>query len=221
MAVQYWISLLLSLEAAATLVSSPFVGYASDLLHSRRLTLLAGVVLLGAAMIVVGLSHSVHGMVAGRILQGVSSAVIHVVSSAALLDCAPDDAVGQYLGYSGAATNLGFLSGPLLGGVVFRYLQWDGLFAIVGAILFLNLAVPLAMLPAKQHQPQGESPVPSIGRSACGVLGMRLAPREPMFAKFKSLMTVNMYIEIWAAFVTGVFVAAIDSVSDMYPLAAG
>ena len=65
------------------------------------------------------IGSSVGVIIAGRILQGTSAAVVWTCGLALLADTVGQEDVGQAMGYVGLAMSLGLLVGPLLGGVVF------------------------------------------------------------------------------------------------------
>jgi hypothetical protein len=74
--IQSWTSILLACYGAALLVCSPFAGWYADRSSSRRLPLLGGLLALGGATIMLCLARTVSLLVAGRILQGASAAIV-------------------------------------------------------------------------------------------------------------------------------------------------
>ncbi|KAL5359816.1 MFS transporter [Aspergillus floccosus] len=142
---EYWVSVLLMCEAAVALVCCPLFGYIIDISPTRRLAYLLGLVLLGASMLLLAIAHSVGLFVAARLLQGGATAMVIVAGLALLTDSVAFDNLGQTIGYLGSAVALGFMLGPLLGGLVYNAAGYHAVFAmafaLVGVDLFMRVAV--------------------------------------------------------------------------------
>ncbi|KAF2095421.1 MFS general substrate transporter [Rhizodiscina lignyota] len=128
--VQYWVSILVAVYGAACLVASPFCGWFADRTTSRRFPLLLGLLALTGATVMLHVGSSVPVMIAGRILQGISAAVVWTVGLALLVDTAKAQNVAQYMGYVSLAMSLGILVAPLLGGIVFSRAGYNAVFAM-------------------------------------------------------------------------------------------
>lgn len=118
--VQTWISILLAVYGAALLVASPICGWYADRSSSRRLSLLAGLVMLGGSTVLLTVGSSIGVFVAGRVLQGFSAAVVWVVGLALLSDTVDSKELGLYMGYVGISLSMAILLAPLLGGIVYE-----------------------------------------------------------------------------------------------------
>lgn len=68
-------------------------------------------------MLCIGSSITV--LVIGRLLQGISAAVVWVVGLALLVDTVGKDEIGQSMGIISVATSAGVFLAPLLGGIVY------------------------------------------------------------------------------------------------------
>lgn len=117
--VQHWISVLLAVYGAGLLAGSPVCGWFADHTKGRMLPFMVGlVVLIGStAMLCVG--NSIAILVVGRLLQGMSGAVVWVVGLALLVDTVGRERVGESMGVVSVALSLGMFLGPLLGGIVY------------------------------------------------------------------------------------------------------
>lgn len=73
---QHWVSVLVAIYAAALLALSPLCGWIADRWASRRTALLAGLGALLGATVLLHVGRSVGVLVAGRVLQGASAAVV-------------------------------------------------------------------------------------------------------------------------------------------------
>lgn len=74
--VQYWVSVLVAIYGAALLAFSPVCGWLADRGASRRSPLLFGLFALLGSTVMLNVGSSVGVLVAGRILQGASAAVV-------------------------------------------------------------------------------------------------------------------------------------------------
>lgn len=83
---QYWISILLAAYGAALFVASPIVGIYADHTSSRKWPLLLGLIALAGASLLLAFGNSIGLFVLGRVLQGVSAAVVWSVGCALLVD---------------------------------------------------------------------------------------------------------------------------------------
>ena len=117
--VQTWTSILLAVYGAALLVASPICGWFADRSTSRRLSLLLGLLMLAGSTVLLTVGSSIGIFVAGRVLQGLSAAVVWVVGLALLSDTVEPQELGYWIGYIGLAMSMAMLAAPLLGGVVF------------------------------------------------------------------------------------------------------
>lgn len=88
-------------------------------------------------------------LLTGRFLQGLSAAVVWTVGLALLSDTIPKEDIGQAMGYVAAATSLGSLLGPLLGGVVYAHAGYYTVFAIGFAIIGVDIILRLVMIEKK------------------------------------------------------------------------
>jgi MFS family permease len=96
-----------------------FCGWFADHTTTRRAPLLCGLVALTGSTGMLCAASSVSVFIAGRILQGISAAVVWTTGLALLADTVGQKDVGHAMGYVSLAMSLGILVGPLLGGVVF------------------------------------------------------------------------------------------------------
>lgn len=143
--IQTWVSILLAVYGAALLVAAPVCGWAADWTSSRRTPLLLGLLALAGSTVMLCLGRTIGLIAAGRVLQGMSAAVVWVVGLALLVDTVGGDDIGQAMGYVGLGMSMGVLLAPLLGGVVFEragyYSVWAMAFGLIGLDIFLRLAM--------------------------------------------------------------------------------
>jgi EmrB/QacA subfamily drug resistance transporter len=138
-----WVVNAYILVAAAFVVSGGRLG---DLLGRRRV-FLAGVVLFGAASVLIALSDSVGLLIVARGLQGLGSSMI-VPGSLSLVGVAfPPERRTAAIGVWAAVVGLGFAMGPLIGGALtqslgWQWVWWSNIPLVVAAVLLALARVP-------------------------------------------------------------------------------
>ncbi|KAJ6146761.1 hypothetical protein N7497_008743 [Penicillium chrysogenum] len=142
---EYWNIVLLISEAVSALTCCPIFGYMLDVSGTRQGPYLSGLVLLFASMLVLTTSHSVTWYIIARVFQGAATAMVSVAGLSIVTDAVDRASLGQMIGYLGTAMTLGFMSGPLLGGLLYQiggfYAIFGMAFGIVTLDFFLRLAV--------------------------------------------------------------------------------
>lgn len=147
--IQTWIAIFLAVYGAALLVAAPFCGWLADRSSSRRVPLLLGLLALGGSTVLLCIGSSIGVLAAGRVLQGISAAVVWVVGLALLVDTVGPDGVGQAMGYVGLSMSLAILVAPLLGGIVFAASGYYAVFAMAFGLIVLDIITRLVMIEKK------------------------------------------------------------------------
>ncbi|RAH74379.1 MFS transporter [Aspergillus aculeatinus CBS 121060] len=143
---EFWVSILLMSQAAVAFVCCPAFGYMLDAAPTRRMPYLLGLIFLGASMVLLALAHTIAVFIVARMLQGAATAMVAVAGLALLTDSVSTSNLGQTIGYLGSAIALGFLLGPLLGGLVYRVAGYQAVFAIAFAMVGLDLLMRVAVV---------------------------------------------------------------------------
>lgn len=137
-----WVVLSFMLSIAVFIL--PF-GRVADIFGRKRL-LLYGMSVYTVASILCGISFNTGMLIASRVLQGISSAIISVTIVSMLSSVYFQGERGRALGINVAATYIGLSSGPFLGGFLTKYLGWRSIFflvvpiGIIIIIILLNLS---------------------------------------------------------------------------------
>lgn len=147
--VQTWISILLAIFGAALLAAAPVCGHFADKSSNRRLPLLIGLLALAGSTVLLTVGSNIGVLVAGRILQGFSGAVVWVVGLALLVDTVGPAEIGEAMGYVGVSMSLSVLIAPLLGGVVFEKAGYYAVFAMAFALLGVDIVMRIALIEKK------------------------------------------------------------------------
>jgi MFS family permease len=147
--VQHWVSILLAVYSVGLLVGSPILGWAVDKSKTRRLPLLLGLVILGGSTVMLCIGTSIAILVVGRLLQGLSAAVVWTTGLALLVDTVGNDDVGQTMGIISMAYSIGILVGPLLGGVVYASSGYYAVFYMAFALIAMDIALRFSFIEKK------------------------------------------------------------------------
>lgn len=100
--------------------SVALVAYFADRGNSRQGPYLWGLITLAASTVAFSLGRSKWVLLVGRLVQGVSSAIVHTVGTAILADSVGQDGVGPAMGFIGMSIALGVLIGPVIGGLLYH-----------------------------------------------------------------------------------------------------
>ncbi|KAF2627672.1 MFS transporter-like protein [Macroventuria anomochaeta] len=147
--VQYWVSVLIAIYGASLLAFSPVCGWLADRGSSRRSPLLLGLLALLGSTVLLQIGNSTGILIAGRVLQGASAAVVWVIGLALLADTVPQENLAQAMGYVSLGMSLGILIAPLLGGVVFDRAGYDAVFGMAYGLIGLDIILRLLLVEKK------------------------------------------------------------------------
>ncbi len=131
------------------LLSAPLMAKLSDR-YGRRGIYLLDIGLFALGSVIVAFSPDFTVLLAGRALQAFGAGGLFPVASAVIGDTFPPEHRGPALGLMGAVFGLGFLLGPLLGGVLLQW-SWHWLFLVnlpIAAVVFWQAA---RVLPAGER----------------------------------------------------------------------
>lgn len=95
------------------------------------------------------LGPNIQVLILGRILQGISAAVVWVVGLALLADTVDESEIGQTMGYVFSAMSIAVLLGPLLGGVVFEKGGYNNVYAMAYVLIGVDVALRCLMIEKK------------------------------------------------------------------------
>lgn len=147
--VQHWVSVLLAVYGAALLASAPICGYLADKSTSRRLPLLVGLLALAGSTLMLCFGNHIGVLITGRVLQGISAAIVWTVGLALLVDTVGQKEVGQVMGFVSISMSVAILVAPLLGGVVYSRSGYYGVYYMAFALIFFDIILRTAMIEKK------------------------------------------------------------------------
>jgi MFS family permease len=142
------------------LLSLP-LGRAADR-FGRRALLILGLLLVAAGSVLIAESRSLELLIAARVIQGIGSAGSWISALALVSDTAPPGRRGESIGAALAATGVGSIAGPALGGVAADVLSYEAPFLIVAAIALALVGAAGALLPAGVKRSQPAAPALAV-----------------------------------------------------------
>jgi len=140
--------------------------------HGRRLWLVIGTALFGAASLLCALSGSLEPLLAGRALQGIGAAMLLPNSLALLNGAYEGEARGRAIGVWAAAGAISAAIAPLLGGWLVEHFGWESIFYI--NIPFAAVAIFVALTRVAEVSDPGKARL-DIGGAALATLGLGAA----------------------------------------------
>lgn len=155
--VQFWMSISLAAYGAAVLVSAPIWGFLADQIQNRREPMIAGLILLGAASLILTFMKNIPMLLVGRVLQGMMGALMWSVGLALVADTVNSTNVGRAMGWIGTAMSASTLSAPLLGGVVYDGGGWYTLWAMCYGLIAADIVLRLVIVEKEARQWLGSS----------------------------------------------------------------
>lgn len=109
------------------------IGRLGDMIGKKSI-FTSGFVVFTVGSALCGLSQTVYGLIAFRVLQAVGAAMILALGVAIVTEAFPGQERGRALGLIGTIVSLGVIVGPTLGGILIKALSWHWIF-------FVNLPV--------------------------------------------------------------------------------
>lgn len=156
--------LVVSVYAAAYAVTLILGGRLGDL-YGRRRVFISGMLGFGVASALCGLTPSPDILVAGRLLQGVSAAIMAPQSLALIHAIFPAHEKNRALGLYGATFGLAAVGGQVLGGVLVAAdlfgLGWRSVFLINLPIIAIAVPATLALL--RENRAEGAARLDVLG----------------------------------------------------------
>lgn len=186
-------------------------------LFGRRKMFVYGLVGFSVTSMMCGLAPSIGVLIAARVLQGVSAALL-VPGSLAMLSSVfhPDDrakAIGSWSGLSGASTAVG----PFLGGWLIDTVSWRWVFLINPPIAAAAIIIALRFVPETRGDDRGARiDVPGALTLSLGLAGVVYALIEGPAARWQALAVVAAAVGV-GLLVTFAFIE-VRSPHPMVPL---
>jgi EmrB/QacA subfamily drug resistance transporter len=147
-----WIVTSYLLSSAA--LALPF-GRLADLVGRKKMFTL-GIFLFSLTSLACSFAFSLYSLILFRLFQGIANAMVYGTAMAILTSVIPQHERGKALGINTAATYIGLSLGPVLGGVICRYLSWRGIFLFGFTMDMVILMLTLLKLQGEWKGSEGE-----------------------------------------------------------------
>jgi MFS transporter, DHA1 family, tetracycline resistance protein len=186
------VGLMIAGYSFAQFIGSPLLGGLSDRM-GRRPVLLTSIAINAASFVLFALSGSLILLIAARLISGFAAGNL-AVAQAYLSDVTPPERRAKAFGMIGAATGLGFVFGPPIGGIItshygINYVGW-----FVAGLCVLNLVLATLRLPETRapNGSRGASPfsAEAIGRVRQSKILSRLFLTYALFISGFAVLTV-------------------------------
>lgn len=234
-----------SISGTLTRFPTAITGYIADRIESRQWPLLAGLVALGVSTALLCVGTNMALWIAGRILQGASTAVVWTAGLALLADSMNSNELGQAMGWVAMSMTLGLMTGPLIGGVLYQHGGYYAVFGLAFGFIGLDIIFRLVMIERRHAMPwlkeeqgdeashQGETNDPTEKPANVDVTthSDRTTPvpaeesatdshapsTKPRFGRVRHLLNSSrMIISIWTYLIISVMLTSFDSVLPLF-----
>lgn len=135
---QYYTSVLLASYAGASVLFSFPAGWIADRWASRQLPFLVGLGALLASTVLLMVGRSIEVLIAARVFQGVSGAIVWTIGLALVMDTVGSEKLGVTVGSIFSFISVGELVAPVLGGVVYDKVGSEAVFGMGMVLLGLD-----------------------------------------------------------------------------------
>ena len=127
-------------------------GYIGDKFPSRRTPFILGLILVFLSTLLFALATDLWTLLTARILEGLSTAIVHTVGSTLLTEVVGVEHLGKATGYTSMALSLGLLLGPVLGGVLYEYCGYFQVYLPAFGLIAMEIILRL-MIIEKEKKP--------------------------------------------------------------------
>lgn len=194
----FTVTALLAVYSLFSFFSSPLLGSLSDRI-GRRPVLIISIISSAIGWLLFAAAHNVVWLFIGRIIDGLAAGNLTAAQSC-LVDIAKDDKERSHnLGMIGAVFGIGFIVGPLLGGLLSHFGGPTMPFWVVGVMSLLNALLAFFILP-ETNQHRNTAP-------------LRLNPFAPIARALKNADLRPAYL-VW--FLFGLAATTAQSVFSLY-----
>ncbi|WP_170340416.1 TCR/Tet family MFS transporter [Ruegeria arenilitoris] len=196
-----WGGILSTAFAAMQFLFGPVLGNLSDA-YGRRAVLLVSLFVMSLDYVVMALAGSIWLLLIGRIVGGITAAT-HSTAAAFMADVSKPHEKAANFGLIGAAFGVGFVLGPLMGGLLSEYGTRAPFWAAAG-LSFANFLLGLAVMPEtvtdknrrgfRWHRARPDSAL----RAIAALPGIR----PLLWVYFLYSVSIYVYPAIWSYFTT-------------------
>lgn len=157
-------------------VSIPVMGKLSDRFGRKR-TFMSGITLFAVGSVIAALAPNFGMFLLGRAIQAIGSGGIFPITAAQIAASYPPEKRGKALGWIGVCFGIGTIMGPLVGGLIISFAEWQWIFLINVPIA---LVILLFISRYRSEQETSKKTIDGFGIAALSLLiaSMMLAITE-------------------------------------------
>ena len=186
--------------------------------YGKARMLAVGCIGFGFASAACGLSVSIGWLIAWRIVQGVSAAILTPASLALIGETYPRAERNRAIGVWAAASALTTAGGPVLGGWLTDSFGWEWVFAINPPLALVAVALLVIYAPTGRHVPRRfDVPGAAILAGALGALAWALGAIGPGHGGAFSSVTIAIMVVVGAGALVGYALWERRSANPMTP----
>jgi EmrB/QacA subfamily drug resistance transporter len=137
-----WVAMSYLLSSAILMVP---LGKLADIIGRRTIFLYGNIVFVGGTLLC-ALAFNGTILIAGRLIQGIGSAMTFSTAMALIISAFPPNIRGKIIGYNVSAVYIGLSAAPFLGGMLAQSLGWRSLFlmnAIAGIFIIIAFSLKI------------------------------------------------------------------------------
>ena len=177
----------------------PLIGRVSDVWGHRRIFILCMLFFM-VGSVLVALTSQLSWLIAARVFQALGAGALVPVSIAIVGDLFPPERRGLPLGIVGGAAEAGGVIGPLWGGIIIRYLDWQWVFwmniplGLATLVLLVVLLKPSPLYPGKIDFLGGALIALALATLTLGLA--RVEARDVLMAAYlvASLISLSLFV---------------------------
>jgi EmrB/QacA subfamily drug resistance transporter len=199
-------------DAVVWVTSAYLLAYAVPLLITGRLgdrfgprrVYIVGLTIFTLASLWCGLTGTIGGLIAARVVQGLGASVMMPQTMAVITRTFPAESRGRAMSLWGAVAGVATLVGPILGGVLVDGLGWEWIFFVnvpVGVVGLVLAARLVPELPTHVHR----FDLPGVVLSAVGMFLLVFGIQEGQTYDWG---TIAEPVSVWSLIIAGVVVLA-------------
>lgn len=125
----------------------PITGWASDRFGGKRL-FMGSLVLFTVSSVLCALAWDLNSLIVFRVLQGAAGGALMPAGQILLVRAAGPHRMGRVMSVIGVPILLAPVLGPVLGGLILKYLAWEWIFLVNVPVGIIGFIVALRLLPA-------------------------------------------------------------------------
>lgn len=117
----------------------------------RKKSLIAGLLLFGAASVLAAYSHSITELIVWRCIQGVGAAAALPTTMAVIVNVFPPAERPKAIGVWASTAGLAMAVGPMVGGLLLQAFSWGSVFLINAPLVVIGVVLIARMVPESRN----------------------------------------------------------------------